>query len=135
MSDDGTRIFGLICLSTLDGSVLHLAPEKQWSLPQSIRLAALSVHTGSLWGLLTKSVAILASSMLLVLSVTGPWMLWMRGPLRDSSRANAPDSPDDRRSWLMTGAIVFFAILLPTVGISILIFLSIQWALDHLRGS
>jgi uncharacterized iron-regulated membrane protein len=139
MSDDGTLVKGLACIDQYDGSLLHIARGNELEWWKSLRLAALSIHTGSIGGVATKWVAFLACILLAGLAVTGPWM-WLtrvrRQPGTPKLTAAVHQGADSVRG-LRPLAMIFFGLLigiaLPMVGLFALLVLIPQWVIGWMR--
>ncbi|QDT85320.1 PepSY-associated TM helix domain-containing protein [Gimesia chilikensis] len=90
-----------------------------------VRLWAVSIHMGKIFGMPTKILALIASLGLLGLSVTGLWMWWKRKP---HGRSGFPRTPLPGSlplwGWIV---IAVCGILFPVAGISILAICLLDW--------
>jgi uncharacterized iron-regulated membrane protein len=84
-----------------------------------VRLWAVSIHMGQIFGTPTKILALASTLIVFGLSVTGTWMWWRRRP---PGRAGFPRRPPSgivpKWGWLVVGTAGF---LMPVVGVSILL--------------
>ena len=88
-----------------------------------------SLHVGSVLGLPTKVIWLIACLVLAALPMTGAWMWWTRRP---EGQIGLPRRPDVLVPWWVVGCILLFAALLPSVGASILLIFAGEW-LVHAR--
>ncbi|TWT29684.1 PepSY-associated TM helix domain-containing protein [Blastopirellula retiformator] len=101
-----------------------------------VRVWAVSIHMGKIFGMPTKILALVTSIALFLLSVTGVWMWWKRRP---KGRTGFPRRPATGAmpawGWLV---ILVAAILLPVAGISMLAvaLIDLLWGkIDRMRGA
>ncbi len=99
-----------------------------------VRLWAVSIHMGQIFGTPTKILALITTLIVFGLSATGAWMWWRRRP---QGRAGFPRRPAagilPRWGWAI---IAVSGIAMPVVGASILLILLLDFALtSHLGRS
>lgn len=78
------------------------------------------LHVGSVYGLTTKILWLLACVMLVVLPVTGAWMWWERRP---RGRSGFPRRPETKVPRWLVGLILALCIVLPVMGASVVLIL------------
>jgi uncharacterized iron-regulated membrane protein len=92
----------------------------------------IAYHEGALFGWLNKLVGVLTAIMVITLGVSGTIVWWKRRP---EGKLAAPERPIDHRlKPALFGLIIFFALFLPMVGISLIAVLSLEWIWEKVRG-
>jgi len=124
MSDEDKNTLRTVSVDPYSGKVLSVADPKDLRLLYRIRLWAVSIHMGKIFGLTTKLLALLASLVLLGLSFTGVWMWWIRRP---KGRTGIPRRPPaqslPRWGWLV---LLVAGITMPVAGISMVLIILID---------
>jgi uncharacterized iron-regulated membrane protein len=126
----GPTVVGFLAMDRTTGEIV--ADNRYGDLPilAKVQLWVYPLHVGSVGGITTKVLAALTCLMLAVAAVTGVWMWLVR---RRSGRTGFPYRPEEGRVPVIGGiAILIMAILMPTVGISLLIVLGGEWAYGKL---
>jgi uncharacterized iron-regulated membrane protein len=126
----GPTVVGFLAVDRTTGELL--AERRVEELPPlaQLQLWIYPLHVGSVGGITTKILAVLTCVMLAVAAVTGVWMWLVR---RRTGRTGFPHRPEDGRVPVVGGiTIVFMAILMPTVGISLLVVLGGEWVYGKL---
>ncbi len=131
--DDDKNTVRAIDIDQYTGQVMSIMSPADLKLMYRIRLWSVSTHMGKIFGMPTKILAFLASVGMLLLSVTGIWMWWVRRPQK---RMGFPRRPAFNAfpAWGW-GVILLFAIILPVTGISILIVGLIDCIVGVIRAS
>ncbi|MGC3968003.1 MAG: PepSY domain-containing protein [Pirellulales bacterium] len=110
-----------VFVDAYSGRVVHTTNWDDAPLAHKVRLSVYPIHTGEIFGLTTKILALLTCLALALLAVTGAWMWWRKRPHGtwglppSNAELNVP-------KWLLA-SIVVLGVLLPAVGISILFIL------------
>lgn len=90
------------------------------------------LHVGSVIGMTSKILWLVACLILAGLPLTGLWMWWVRRP---SGRTGFPRRPEGRLGYAVIAIIVACAILLPVVGASIVMIMAGELIYRLARGS
>lgn len=116
---------GFVFFDAYSGALLNFTSSADFPLRTWLTLYFYPIHVGSLFGLPTKILAVLACLILIAMSVTGMWMWWRR---RAPGTFGAPRKPKDATApkWI-TGLTLGLAVFLPTVGLTLV-------ALGLIRG-
>lgn len=88
------------------------------------------LHVGTIWGLPTKIIWLVTCIVLTTLPVTGVWMWWQRRP---TGRLGLPRRVDARRPRWLIATVTATSILLPAVGLSVVVFLVVEFLMSRLR--
>lgn len=106
---------------------------KNASIMAMIVSFAYPLHVGSIWGLPTKFLALLACLMIILLCVTGVWMWWRARPRGELGIPGRSDLSQLRR-WpvLLMG---LCGLLMPMAGLTLVLVLLGDWCLQRLCGS
>lgn len=97
-----------------------------------VRLLAVSIHMGQIFGITTKILAFVTSVILLGLVITGVWMWWKRRPMGRSGFPRRP--PAGSLPIWGWGLIGVCCLVLPVAGISILLVTLSDWMWVLVRG-
>ncbi len=89
------------------------------------------LHVGSILGLPTKILWLLACFVLMLMPITGVWMWWHRRP---TGKAGLPGKPDTKVPRWLAGVIVALCFVLPALGASVLVLLIGEQAVWLIRG-
>ncbi|MEM7543020.1 MAG: PepSY domain-containing protein [Pseudomonadota bacterium] len=121
----------LVFLDQFSGETLLYHDSSGVPLRTRITLLFYPVHVGSIFGLPTKVLALLSSIVLAVGAITGVWMWWVRrapGSWGTPRPANKPlNTP------ALTTFVVVLAILLPTVGLTLLLIMGYEFLKHRLQ--
>lgn len=118
-TQDGDLADGVVYIDAATGQTLATIDYPSLKLGAKIALLFYSIHTGSIFGVTTKVLAVIACLVIVAMSVTGVWMWWRRRPAGKFGaprRANSESVPR-----LVVGAIVLLAVFFPLVGASLLL--------------
>jgi uncharacterized iron-regulated membrane protein len=126
----GEYKFAQFALDQIDGRVVShktLAENPEywyhgWTYP---------LHVGSVLGMTTKILWLIACLILIGLPVTGVWMWWIRRP---NGGTGFPKRPDRPIGWGLVALIVALSLLLPVVGLSIVLILLGELAVGLTRS-
>jgi uncharacterized iron-regulated membrane protein len=88
-----------------------------------------ALHVGSVGGVPTKVLWAGACGVLVGLPITGFWMWWKRRPSR---QLGLPHRPAVRIPWWVILTAGALGLLLPTVGLSILVVLIVEWTVGRI---
>lgn len=110
---------GFVYLDAYTGELLRLGTSDDFPARTWITLFFYPVHVGSIFGLPTKILAVVACLMIVMMSLTGIWMWWCRRP---SGKLGAPRRapPGTVPPWIVWLTLAL-AVLLPTVGLTLLL--------------
>lgn len=124
----GPTTHSFLLLDRSTGSVLSRGTHDQfpalhwwsnWNYP---------LHVGSVLGMPTKVIWLIACLVLAALPITGAWMWWTRRPKGQAGLPRQPDLPVP--CWL-AGCILLLSVLLPAVGVSILLIVTAERYWPH----
>lgn len=118
-------------LDQYSGKVLDVIRWQQLSAVAKVQLSAYPIHIGSIYGLPTKILAVLACLLIVVMSVTGAAMWWIRRP---KGKTGFPLNTKEFKpaKWLIA-VICFLGVLMPAAGISMLLIVLGDWLLQLWR--
>tara|TARA_R110000850_G_scaffold107453_5_gene219034 strand:- start:24513 stop:25889 length:1377 start_codon:yes stop_codon:yes gene_type:complete len=125
MIDDDKNSLRTVSVNQYTGEKFSILDPPDLPFLYRVRLWAVSIHMGKIFGMPTKILAMIASLGLLGLSVTGIWMWWKRRPTGRSGFPRAP-LPQSLPAWGWALMIVV-GILLPVAGVSILLICLLDW--------
>ncbi|UTW56292.1 PepSY domain-containing protein [Kordiimonas sp. SCSIO 12610] len=92
----------------------------------------IAYHEGALFGWANKALGVLTALMVIMLAVSGTVIWWKRRP---EGKLAAPERPIDHRiKPVLFGLIIFFALFLPMMGISLVVALILEWVWERIRG-
>jgi hypothetical protein len=89
------------------------------------------LHVGSILGLPTKILWLLACIVLMLMPITGVWMWWQRRP---KGRSGFPRKPDTKVPRWLAGVIAALCFVLPALGASVLLIILGERATWLVRG-
>ena len=125
LGETGPISVGVLGMDRYSGAVLADNPDERLPWHQRARQWALPVHQGSVYGLTSKVVAVVACLGLAGLAVSGVWM-WL---VRRGRFPRAADGPVPLPAVVL---ILAFAVALPAVGASLLAVLAGEWLAGRL---
>lgn len=108
-----------VFVDAYSGRVIHTTGWDDAPLTHRVRLSVYPIHTGEIFGLTTKILALLTCVALALLAVTGVWMWWRKRPR--GTWGLPPSNAELPIPGLILAVIVGLGILLPAVGASILL--------------
>lgn len=116
---------GAVFIDNYTGKMLSVDTSEDFPLRTHLTLLFYPIHTGSIFGLGTKVLAVVSCLLIVAMSVTGVWMWWRRRP---RGKIGAPRKPAPRTiprwiAWLT----VALAIFLPTVGLTLILIGIASW--------
>jgi len=127
LQDEDKNSYKMVAIDQYTGEKVASMTSNEVPALYKVRLLAVSIHMGQIFGLPTKILALLTSIGLMALSVTGVWMWWKRRPRGRSGFPRRPAAADfPRWGWLV---VLFCAIVLPLAGISFIVVGLIDWLL------
>jgi uncharacterized iron-regulated membrane protein len=91
-----------------------------------------SLHVGSILGMPTKIIWLLACVLLAAMPITGLAMWWQRRP---SKQTGFPRRSDVRLPWWVVGLLSILSLLLPVLGASVLLLVAGEYGAGWLRRS
>jgi uncharacterized iron-regulated membrane protein len=92
----------------------------------------IAYHEGALFGWANKALGVLTALMVIMLALSGTIIWWKRRP---EGALAAPVRPIDHKiKPVLFGLIIFFALLLPLMGISLVAVIVLEWIWDKVRG-
>lgn len=118
-------------LDQYSGQVLDAINWQQISAVAKVQLSAYPIHVGSIYGLPTKILAVLACLLIVAMSVTGAAMWWIRRPTGKTGFPLKPRAPKPAK-WLIA-VICLLGVLMPSVGASLLLIILGDWLLTRYR--
>lgn len=121
----GPTVVGFLAMDRTTGELVAENRYEDLPILAKVQLWVYPLHVGSVGGVTTKIIAVLTCLMLAVAAVTGIWMWLVR---RRAGRTGFPYRPEKGRVPVVGGiAILLMAILMPTVGATLLIVLVGEW--------
>ncbi|WP_221030734.1 PepSY-associated TM helix domain-containing protein [Actomonas aquatica] len=130
-TDTGDLEDGVVYVDATTGETLAVIHYDELSLGATTALMFYSIHTGSVFGLPTKILAVLACLVIIAMSVTGVWMWWRRRP---AGTFGAPrKTRNEQVPKTIAATIVVLAILFPLVGLSLIVLGLASFARRKLR--
>lgn len=127
--DGGGPVAGAVAVDQYTGAALSEAHAGQLSPGERARLYALPIHMGTVGGLPTKIIAVVACVGLAGVGVSGIWMWLARRP---AGVAGFPRASAARVPRPAAALIVVLAVALPTVGVSLAAVLAGEWLVTRL---
>lgn len=130
-NNDSPSTLSQLYVDQYSGKVLETIRWRQLSAVAKVQLSAYPIHIGSIYGLPTKILALLVCLLIVAMSVTGATMWWVRRP---KGQSGFPLKTRDFKpaKWLIA-VISLFGVFMPAAGISILLILLGDWALNLWR--
>jgi uncharacterized iron-regulated membrane protein len=118
-SYDSPSTLTLLYLDQYSGALLDSIRWEQFSTVAKVQVSSYSIHIGSIYGLPTKLLAIIACLLIIAMSVTGAAMWWVRRP---KGKTGFPHKSTDFRpvKWLIS-VICLLGTIMPAAGISLLL--------------
>ncbi len=116
---------GAVFVDQYSGETLVFETDEDLPWQTHVVLAFYPIHTGSIFGLPTKILAVVSCLLIIAMSVTGVWMWWRRRP---PGKWGAPRKPPAGTvpNWL-AWTTVALAVFLPTVGLTLVAIFLIDW--------
>ncbi|MFV0444623.1 MAG: PepSY-associated TM helix domain-containing protein [Planctomycetaceae bacterium] len=130
MRDEDKNSYRAVDVDQYSAKILSVVGSTDLKLGYRIRLWAVSLHMGQIFGTPTKVLALFASLVVFLLSFTGVWMWWKRRP---EGRTGFPRRPlaGSLPGWGWA-VVVLAGILLPTAGLSMLVIMAVdRWLLSR----
>jgi uncharacterized iron-regulated membrane protein len=126
-----TALAGSVAIDPKSGQVLTEKHAEQLSWMKQARLYVLPVHMGTIGGTPTKVLACVACLVLAGLGLSGVAMWLVRRP---RGRSGFPSASNASVPTPAVCAILILAVLLPTVGLSLIVVVFGEWFVDRLRS-
>lgn len=118
-TQDGDLADGVVYIDAATGKTLATIDYATLAPGAKTALLFYSIHTGSIFGLTTKILAVLACLVIAAMSVTGVWMWWRRRP---AGKFGAPRRTNGERvPRLVLVTIVVLAVVFPLVGATLIL--------------
>jgi uncharacterized iron-regulated membrane protein len=114
-------VFGFVAMDRATGEVVADRNARDVPFPAQVRLWVYPIHVGSIYGTPTKVLAVLGCLVLMFAAVSGVAMWLVRRP---KGASGFPAAVDARVPMPAVVAILILAILLPTVGVSLVLVLA-----------
>ena len=128
--DYGPQAQEMLFIDRATGEILEHRFNSQTKLLYQIGSWNYPLHVGSILGMPSKVLWLVACVILMTSPVTGVWMWWLRRP---KGRIGLPRRDNARRPFWLIATIVVTSILLPTVGVSVIVVLLIELIMSRLR--
>lgn len=130
----GPTFSGRMEVDRYSGAVLKQVEAADLPILTRFRTWVYPLHVGSVFGITTKILAFVASSILAMLTITGVWMWWQRRP---AGRTGFPRKPEGTIPLWLWGSLVGCSLFFPAVGLSILVFMLVEtlWGVVERRRS
>lgn len=129
---DGPSVREVCVLDHATGTVLQHVTVGQFPLLGAWSTWNYSLHVGSVLGMPTKILWLIACLVLIVLPFTGIWMWWQRKP---QGRLGLPASVAMKLPLWLQVLITLLSILLPAVGVSIIVIAGVDWLIQIFNHS
>lgn len=130
-TQDGDLADGVVYVDAATGKTLATIDYRSLAPGAKTALLFYSIHTGSIYGVATKLLAVASCLVLVALSVTGVWLWWRRRPAGTFGaprRANGESVPRT-----VIGVIIVLAVIFPLVGATLLLLSLGAWLARRLR--
>jgi len=108
-----------VFVDAYSGRVVHTTGWDDAPLLHQVRLSVYPIHTGEIFGLTTKILALLTCLALVLLAVTGVWMWWRKRP--HDTWGLPPSNRELHVPLWLSATILILGVVLPAVGISIVV--------------
>lgn len=131
MQDENKNSYRMVAINPFTAEAVAVIDGVDLPFLYRVRLWAVSIHMGQIFGVTTKILAFVTSLGLLLLGITGLWMWWERRP---HGRSGFPRRPLARSlPWWGWGLIGACAAMLPVAGISMLVVMGLDLMINRLR--
>ncbi|KAF0095789.1 MAG: PepSY-associated TM helix family [Puniceicoccaceae bacterium 5H] len=134
-SQDGKLDEGAVYIDASTGDPLASIDYPSLQPGAKAALMFYSIHTGRIFGLPTKILALISCLIIVAMSLTGVWMWWRRHP---SGKFGAPRrTRNEAVPKTIVAVIIVLAIFFPLVGLSLILIClisALRWGLGRLRG-
>jgi iron complex outermembrane receptor protein len=130
-SYDSPSTLTYLYIDQYSGTVHDAIRWRDISAAAKVQVSAYAIHIGSIYGLPTKILAVLVCLLIVVMSVTGAAMWWIRRP---RGKTGFPVKPVGVKpaKWLIA-VICLLGALMPAAGISMVLILAGDWLLRRWR--
>ncbi|QDT49137.1 PepSY-associated TM helix [Symmachiella dynata] len=118
IQDEDKNSYRSVDVDQYTGELLKVVDGSDLKFLYRVRLWAVSIHMGQIFGTPTKILALIAAVVMLALSISGLWMWWMRKPSGLTGFPRRPARSLPNWGW---GIVVLCALVLPVAGISIIL--------------
>lgn len=129
-NDRGPQFYEMSFIDRASGEILEHRYLSQTKILYQVSTWNYALHVGSLWGLPTKYLWLVTCVILMTLPVTGIWMWWQRRP---KGRLGLPRRVDAWSPLWLIATVAATSILLPTVGVSVVVFVVCDLLMWRLR--
>lgn len=116
MLDENKNSVKMVAVDQYTGDVVESMDSSQVPPLYKVRLLAVSIHMGQIFGMTTKILSFVASLGICVSTILGVWMWWIRRPKGQTGFPRRP-IPFSLPLWGW-GVVILTGIVLPTTGIS-----------------
>lgn len=129
--DSGPSVHAVLVLDHSTGEILDQRTVGEFPLLGAIASWNYALHVGSVLGLPTKILWLVACIVIMLLPVTGVWMWWQRRPAGHSGFPRYPKTAGI--SPIIVSIIMLLGVILPVAGASMLLILTVDWLWLFLR--
>lgn len=130
-TQDGDLADGVVYVDASTGKTLATIDYRTLAPGAKIALLFYSIHTGSIFGVATKLLAVASCFVLVALSVTGVWLWWRRRPAGSFGAPRRTNGEVVPRPVLVT--IIVLAVIFPLVGATLVLLWLGEWIARRLR--
>ncbi|MDP0500690.1 MAG: PepSY domain-containing protein [Verrucomicrobiota bacterium JB022] len=134
-SQDGSLQEGAVYLDASTGATLDVIHFSTLQPGAKAALLFYSIHTGRIFGMPTKIIALLSCLVIVGMSLTGVWMWWRRRP---AGKFGAPrKTRNEEVPKAIVAVIILLGIMMPTVGLTLLALCAFnvaKWGVGKLSG-
>ncbi len=129
LQDEDKNSYRMVAVDQYTAKSVNRVASDEVPFLYRVRLWAVSIHMGQIFGTPTKILAFITSLGLIAMTVTGVWMWWRRRP---SGRAGFPRRPTSGSmpKWVW-GVIIVCGIALPVAGVSMIVLGVIDFAVGR----
>lgn len=133
LQDENKNSYRMIIVDQYTGQLSKRVDANQLPFLYRVRLWAVSIHMGQIFGTVTKVLALLTSFGLIVMTITGIWMWWRRRPGGKTGFPRRPHA-DAMPKWGWA-VIVPCGIILPVAGASMILVGMMDFAVSKFSHS
>jgi uncharacterized iron-regulated membrane protein len=120
-NERGPQVNRMLFIDRASGEILEDRYNSQNKIMYQLGTWNYALHVGTIWGMPSKVLWLVACIILMTLPVTGVWMWWERRP---TGRLGLPRRIDARRPRWLVATVTATSILLPALGLSVVVLLA-----------